>query len=96
MIDHIYNLINETWDNRDSIEPNEETRERPSAIQLYKLLPKKIGCKVCGQGSCMGIASKLILGTSRLSQSTLMKEAEYAPNYVSLEAHLQLLGYETD
>nr|WP_320026850.1 (Fe-S)-binding protein [uncultured Acetobacterium sp.] len=96
MIDHIHELINETWENRANITPNEETRERPSAIQLYKLLPKKVGCKVCGQGSCMAFASKLILGTCRLHQCTLMKEEEYAPNYLSLEAHLQLLGYETD
>lgn len=96
MIDHIRDLINETWENRDNITPNEETRERPSAIQLYKLLPKKLGCKVCGQGSCMGFASKLILGTCRLNQCTLMKEEAYAPNYLSLEAHLQLMGYETD
>ncbi len=96
MIDHIYDLINDTWEKRASITPNEETRDRPSAIQLYKLLPKKIGCKACGQGSCMAFASKLILGNCRLNQCPVIKEETYAPNYFSLESHLQLLGYETD
>lgn len=96
MIDHIKDLINDTWERRDSITPNEETRERPSAIQLYKLLPKKIGCKACGEASCMAFASKLILGSTRLNQCPLLKDEAYAPNYLSLESHLQLLGYETD
>jgi len=96
MIDHLKDVINDTWERKESITPNEETRERPSAIQLYKLLPKKIGCKACGHASCMAFASKMILGTARLNQCPLLKEDDYSPNYLSLESHLQLLGYETD
>jgi len=95
MIDHIKDLINDTWEHRDSITPFEETRDRPNAIQLYKLLPKT-NCKACGQLSCMGFASKLILGTTRLYECSLVKEEAYASNYKTLESLLQLLGYETE
>lgn len=96
MTDHLKEVINDIWSRKESITPYYETRERPSAIQLYKLLPQKIGCKECGQASCMAFASKLILGSARLNQCPLVKDEAYAPNYLSLESHLQLLGYETD
>ena len=96
MIDHLFDLINETWDNRENITPNEETRERPSAIQLYKLLPQKKGCRDCSQASCMAFSSKLILGTAHLNDCPHIKDEAMAPNYLSLESHLQLLGYETE
>lgn len=95
MIDHIKDLINDTWERKDQITPYEETRERPNAIQLYKLLPKT-NCKVCGQASCMAFASKLIMGTTRLYECPVIREEAYASNFQTLEGHLQLLGYETE
>ena len=95
MIDHIMDVINDTWERKDSITPFEETRDRPNAIQLYKLLPKT-NCKVCGQLSCMAFASKLILGTCRLYQCPQVQEEQYASNFKALESNLQLLGYETE
>jgi len=95
MIDHLKDLINDTWERKDQITPYEETRERPNAIQLYKLLPKT-NCKECGQATCMAFASKLILGTCRLYQCPVVKEEQYASNFQALESNLQLLGYETE
>ena len=65
-----------------------------SPLEAYKYLPKT-NCGECGEPTCMAFASKLVLGTARLNQCILMKE-EDAANYLSLETHLQLLGYETD
>jgi len=95
MTDLIKDLINDTWERRDQITPYEETRERPNAVQLYKLLPKT-NCKECLQATCMAFASKLILGTCRLYQCPPVKEEQYASNFKTLETHLQLLGYETE
>jgi uncharacterized Fe-S cluster-containing protein len=44
----------------------------------------------------MAFSSKLILGTAHLNDCPHIKDEAMAPNYLSLESHLQLLGYETE
>ncbi|MGL4607756.1 MAG: (Fe-S)-binding protein [Eubacteriaceae bacterium] len=95
MIDFLKDLINTTWEKRHEITPFYETRERPNAMTLYKLLPKT-NCKDCGQSTCMAFATKLMMGTTRLNQCLILKEVQYQTQFESLEGYLQLLGYETE
>lgn len=54
--------INETWENRDQIQPSCETAPRPQMIEILKLLPRQKGCRACGQPSCMVFAQRVAEG----------------------------------
>lgn len=73
--DNIKDLINETYEKRDSIEPLFETRKKPSAITIYKYLPKT-NCKKCGEVTCMAFATKLILGEFPIEKCTPLQDVE--------------------
>jgi ArsR family metal-binding transcriptional regulator len=51
-------LINRTWEGRAQIEPSEKVRQRPSHLEIYKLLPGT-NCKECGESTCYNFALKL-------------------------------------
>ncbi|SHJ08392.1 Metal-binding trascriptional regulator, contains putative Fe-S cluster and ArsR family DNA binding domain [Geosporobacter subterraneus DSM 17957] len=88
----VQNLINDTYDNRENIEPLYEMRERISPIQVYKNLPK-LNCRRCGETACMAFASKLISGAQNIKNCRPLYEEGYKGNLVKLEDVLQILGY---
>jgi ArsR family metal-binding transcriptional regulator len=53
------NLINETYENRDRIEPNYAMAAELKALDIYKLLPGT-SCKKCGELACLAFAVKLV------------------------------------
>lgn len=53
--------INETWENRTTIEPSTKSAEQPQFLEVFKLLPKT-NCKQCGDPTCMVFATKVIEG----------------------------------
>jgi ArsR family metal-binding transcriptional regulator len=52
------NLINETYEKRDQIEPNYSMAAELKALDLFKLLPGT-SCKKCGELTCLAFAVKL-------------------------------------
>ncbi|MGQ9709276.1 MAG: (Fe-S)-binding protein [Anaerolineae bacterium] len=76
-IEGIIRLTNRTWERRDQIEPNYETRRRPTGLELYKLLPRT-NCKACGEASCFAFANKLAAGQVQLEACTPLGEPQYA------------------
>ncbi|UWG98079.1 Fe-S cluster protein [Dehalobacter sp. DCM] len=69
MSDYIKDLINETYEMKDSLIPLYEQRKKPSALEIYKYLPKT-NCKMCGELSCMAFAAKLIASTKNIELCT--------------------------
>jgi len=53
--------INETWANRQVIEPSTRSAEQPQFLEVLKLLPKT-NCRQCGDPTCMVFATKVIEG----------------------------------
>ena len=53
------NLINETYDKRDQIEPNFSKGADLKALDIFRLLPG-ISCKKCGELTCLAFAVKLV------------------------------------
>lgn len=45
--------INEAWEKRDQIQPSYESAPQPQLMEILKLLPRKMGCRACGQPSCL-------------------------------------------
>jgi ArsR family metal-binding transcriptional regulator len=52
-------LINETYEKRDQIEPNYSKAADLKALDIFKLLPGT-NCKKCGEPSCLAFAVKLV------------------------------------
>jgi ArsR family metal-binding transcriptional regulator len=53
--------FNECWKNRNSIEPSNELRKKPAALEIYFRLPRT-NCGQCGEKACMAFALKLWSG----------------------------------
>jgi len=52
-------LINETYEKRDQVEPNYSMAAELKALDIFKLLPGT-NCKRCGEPSCLAFAVKLV------------------------------------
>ncbi len=62
---HIRDVINDTWEKRSEITPQETPRVRLAVIDIYKSLPRT-NCGVCGEKTCMAFAGKLTSGAAQL------------------------------
>jgi ArsR family metal-binding transcriptional regulator len=78
--------INETWEERDKIEPSFTTPEKPKVFEILKLLPKT-NCRECGQPTCMVFATQVAEGGKGpeacppLSQEARGKLEEYMARF---------------
>ena len=89
-VEGIIALVNRTWERRDQIEPNYETRRRPTGLEVYKLLPRT-NCRACGEASCFAFANKLTAGQVRLEACTpLFEDPQYAQQRGELAALLDV------
>jgi ArsR family metal-binding transcriptional regulator len=82
--DWLKNMINNVYDLRDTITPIETIRKRPTALQIYKLLPQKADCEKCGQMTCMAFACRLMQREDHPSKCPLLYSGEYEENKVKL------------
>ncbi len=54
---------NEVWARRGEIEPSDEMRERPPALEILKRLPRT-NCLACGEATCTAFAVKVWSGAA--------------------------------
>jgi ArsR family metal-binding transcriptional regulator len=76
VLDWVKNLINDTWEKRETITPSYERKEKPTVLQLYNWLPKT-NCKECGELTCFAFATKLLLGTQKIENCKLLLRDKY-------------------
>ena len=84
-LDRLVALVNRTWERRAEIIPDYRTRQRPTPMAVYQLLPR-INCKQCGEPTCWIFALKLVASQKRIADCPLMREARFAPQLAALEA----------
>ncbi len=70
-------LANTVWARRESILPTYKMRARPSAVEIYKRLPRT-NCKMCGEQTCLALAGRLWRGEAAPSQCQPAFSSEYA------------------
>ncbi len=80
-------LVNRTWERRDEITPDYATRQRPTAMAVYKLLPAT-NCKQCGQPTCWNFALKLTASQVEIAACAPLHQPAHAQQLASLEALL--------
>jgi len=60
-------LVNRVWQERMTIKPSFTERKLPTAIDIYRYLPKT-NCRQCGYATCLVFASELRIGKCMLEQ----------------------------
>lgn len=83
-LDGLINLVNRTWERREEISPNYETRQRPTPMAIYKYLPHT-NCKQCNEQTCYIFALKLAASQKKIAECPPLAELQYASNLAALE-----------
>ncbi len=83
----LVDLVNRTWERRVEVTPDASTRQRPTPMAIFKLLPQT-NCKQCGEPTCYTFALKLATSQKKLADCLPISEARYAEKQASLETIL--------
>jgi ArsR family metal-binding transcriptional regulator len=81
----LIDLVNRTWERRSEITPDITTRQRPTPMAIFKLLPRT-NCKQCGEPTCYSFALKLTVSQKKLLECSLLSDSKYTNNKIELEA----------
>jgi ArsR family metal-binding transcriptional regulator len=87
------NLINETYESRDRIEPNFSKGAELKALDIYKLLPGT-SCKKCGELTCLAFAVKWVGQEIELGKCVPLFSDEYQGKRNVLLELLHAAGYD--
>ena len=80
----LIDLVNHTWERRAEITPDTTTRQRPTSMAIFKLLPQT-NCKQCGEPTCYTFALKLVASQKKLVDCPLLAEPQFDEKRVALE-----------
>ena len=87
VMEELKEIINETYQNREKIEPDYTTAKELKSSDVLKLLPGT-NCKECGERTCFSFSFKLIRHEVEISKCKPLFSREYQ---VKREALLELL-----
>jgi len=77
-------LVNRTWEQRSEITPSYESRQRPTPMAVYQLLPGT-NCKECGQPTCFTFALKLTVSQVKISDCPELSKPQYSDQLAALK-----------
>jgi len=81
----LIDLVNRTWERRTEITPDTTSRQRPTPMAIFKLLPQT-NCKQCGEPTCYTFALKLAASQKKLADCPPLAEPQYIDKRAGLEA----------
>jgi len=88
----VRDLLNQTWDARETIQPRNEERRTPRPLDVWELLPRT-NCRVCGEATCMAFAFGLLEARRTLDECAPLMQPDVTESRETLRG---LLGnYET-
>ena len=88
LIEQAIALVNETWIEREQIEPDYDKRSVPDLMRIFRLLPRN-NCGKCGFATCMAFAAAMRKEKTQLACCILLDEPAYCENRKDL---LELFG----
>ncbi len=80
----LIDLVNHTWERRADITPDSTTRQRPTSMAIYKLLPQS-NCKQCGEPTCYTFALKLAASQKHISDCPPLFEPRNAEKLAAIQ-----------
>ncbi len=69
----VRDLLNQTWDARETIQPRYEERRTPRPLDVWELLPRT-NCRGCGEATCMAFGFALLETRRRLDDCPPLQE----------------------
>lgn len=93
LLDWLQQTINETWERRESIEPNYHSVGELAAIEAYKLLPGT-NCGECGESTCLAFATKLVMHEANITACSPLFSGAFEEKRQALIDELTARGYE--
>lgn len=94
LLDWLVQLINDTWERRDQIQPRYEEVPPLKPLEIYKRLPAT-NCRQCGEPTCLSFAAKVAAGQRAVADCTpLWEDARYREKAEALTEELLKRGYE--
>ena len=87
------NLINETYEKRDRIEPDFSKGADLKALDIFRLLPGT-NCKKCGEPTCLAFAVKLVGQEIEIGKCIPFLSEEYQEKRQVLSELLHAAGYK--
>jgi ArsR family metal-binding transcriptional regulator len=88
LLEWIRETVNDTYAHRADIVPREGLQHLPSALDLYKLLPRT-NCDLCGFGTCIAFALHLASGAGRIAECPPLQQEGAVTSRLALQ---MLLG----
>jgi ArsR family metal-binding transcriptional regulator len=85
----VIDLVNRTWQQRNTIKPSHAERKVPAVMDIYRHLPKT-NCRKCGDPTCLVFASELRAGKRKLEQCPPLCAPENAARREAVE---KLVGW---
>src|SRR3989304_5344845 len=79
----LIDLVNRTWERRAEITPDTTTRQRPTPMAIYKLLPQT-NCKQCSEPTCYSFALKLTASQKKIADCPPLAELQCADKLAAL------------
>ena len=73
LLEAVKDLINQCWEQRDTIQPVTAARRTPRPLDVWALLPQT-NCKVCGEMTCMAFAFMLLQAQRSLEECPLLAD----------------------
>lgn len=67
LLDALRDLLNQTWERRDEIEPRNEERRTPRPLDVWELLPRT-NCRQCGELTCMAFTFGLLEARRKIDE----------------------------
>ncbi len=93
VLDYLKELINDTWERRESITPLYERKGEIKAKDIVNFLPKT-NCGDCGLPTCFAFAMAMMKGQKRLNDCSALSKLEFAEDKEALARLLGTVGSE--
>jgi ArsR family metal-binding transcriptional regulator len=89
----LWDLINDTYEKREQIEPNYSMAAELKALDIFKLLPGT-NCRRCGEPTCLAFAVKLVGRDIEIGKCDPLFSEKYQEKQKVLVELLHAAGYE--
>jgi ArsR family metal-binding transcriptional regulator len=88
LLNAVRDLLNQTWDQRETIEPRNAARRTPRPLDVYALLPQT-NCRACDEATCMAFAFALLEARRKIDECDALAQPEVAAQRAML---LEMVG----
>ena len=75
LLDGVRDLLNQTWGQRDTIQPRNDARRSPRPLDVYALLPQT-NCRACAEATCMAFAFALLEARRKVDECNALAQPE--------------------